>query len=334
MFVLSDSYLKSLIKKGELEIIPEPEGVAFQPSSIDLRIGKVFKQKDDIKIIEITDNYQPEDYWNTLEEVESNGDCYTLEKNKLYVIESLEKIKLSPDYFLEFQQRSSGGRRFCFANSFSVGSLDFSFGKFSDDKHKKVEYCIYPFTKTKIYKGQRAFQLIVFKNPTNEDSNNFFYDEIKLHAGEVFELKEDVEIDTKKKFEIEEYYEKVKINKIEPGKNYLVKTDEKVKISRHTAGLILSGPSTKMADEFREDIPPEWHDIDFLRNYIPLSFSCFNAGFVDPGYEGNLTLQPHPNLFPIPIERPLGLLRIFPVKGKVERPYGSKGLDSKYVKRN
>ena len=57
------------------------------------------------------------------------------------------------------------------------------------------------------------------------------------------------------------------------------------------------------------------------------------AGFVDPGWKGNLTLELS-NLAPVPIELYSGMkasqISFMRLSSPAERPYGSKGLGSKY----
>ena len=57
------------------------------------------------------------------------------------------------------------------------------------------------------------------------------------------------------------------------------------------------------------------------------------AGFIDPGFKGRITLEIS-NLAPLPIRlckgMKIGQIAFLPLSSKAARPYGSKGLGSKY----
>lgn len=80
--ILSDRDIKLALAYKEIEIVPMPSDDAFQPSSIDLRLGEGFLSIDGTKLSEKAITVQPNDFLlaSTLESIElPNGIVAKLE---------------------------------------------------------------------------------------------------------------------------------------------------------------------------------------------------------------------------------------------------------------
>lgn len=105
--------------------------------------------------------------------------------------------------------------------------------------------------------------------------------------------------------------------------------------------LIDSGPYTLGPDEFVLASTLEWVEIptDLVAILVGkstlarLGLCIEDAGYIDPGFRGNVTLELS-NRSPRPVELRngmlIGQLRFETLAGKCERPYGSDGLGSHY----
>ncbi len=323
MNVLSDRKIRSLVGKGRLVFDPMPDDIAFQPASVDLRIGRVLGQKSCGSAIDLGEDLAEDDYLSEIGFDEGGAVC--LEPGNFYVIETLEKVKIPHDYRARFQQRSSYGRIFLEAFAFGGAGDDFSLAHHEEPVH--VRYGMRAWLPAKIRKGERACQLMMI-----DDNADMLYPmcaiydrkivphtgyelcgcgmHMLLHAGEIFTPKGSAMVEPG--FNLDKYAERSAARKLERGKYCLVKTREMFSFAKDTAAVVEPCPCTAFPEDYA------------------MLHSVLDAGFVDPGYKGSLTLQVYSNFQDVDLTKPLAVLQLYGVDGRVSRPYGSRPLGSRY----
>lgn len=320
MKVLSDSEIKRLIKEGQLEIDPMPEEKAFQPASIDLKLGKVYMQKSGSEPI---DTMAIEDEDDLLEEIVFDSET-AVNEGKFRVLETEESIRIPEGHVARVFQRSRYGR--ILAEAFGFGLKGDDNPLITSGKKEKVRYALKPFVDTKLYRGERVSQLVIFdmkdESPDTshqkkllETSENTMEcsscGNILLHAQDVYMPKAGIFLDPSKPADMENDFEKFDGRFLQRGRVYLATSRETFKFSDKMAGIVEASPCACFCG---------------MQNYL---HACF-AGFVDPGYQGGIMMQIYSNWGRIDREGPLTIMTVYPVKGDVERPYGSPKLVSSH----
>lgn len=140
-------------------------------------------------------------------------------------------------------------------------------------------------------------------------------------------------IDTKKKYSDDELYIKHSTNedvenplvKIRPLEAVISQLSPRLKMPKDVGIKLLHViPYVQVANEINSMWPNE--------KCIFLEPSVVNAGWVDPGYEGNVTAHPmnYKNTLRLVKGMPLAFGLIYKYETQVERAYGSKELNSHY----
>jgi len=103
MQILSDSELRKLVDAGLMKSVPKDE--QMQPASIDLRLGMVYKQRNSLGVIDLTDTVDENEF---LEEVPFDDTLGELVLNPDYfvVLETLETVQVPEGVVGRVMQRS------------------------------------------------------------------------------------------------------------------------------------------------------------------------------------------------------------------------------------
>ena len=332
MQVLADSEIRKLINMGWLGLEPELDlqqmTAALQPASLDLRLGAIYRQRmilDDFPSIAVLEERGEDHFW---EEIDFDGEIVL---GPVYSsLETKERLKIPKRNRGRVFQRSRYGRILAEAGAFALKDDDYPLMEKRKDR-RHVRYNLEPHLPTKFVKGERVCQLVLFdrkgKMMTAHDAIDKGYLEVSegtkicfgcgnivLYAGEVYSPYSSViDPNSGKPFMKDpDNFERIEERLLPPERVYLATTRERFKFSDRIAGIVESRPCSSL-----------WH----MNNYI---HSCFEAGWVDPGYEGPLTMQIYSRFGPIDLELPITILTLYPVKGKVERPYGLLSLASEF----
>ena len=328
MQVLADTELKKLMNRRELVIDPFPEMEQLQPASVDLRLGAVHRQLDRLGIVDLQAVEQDgED--SVLQEVNFDGELLLNPRDPV-VQETFETVRIPRNHWGRVVQRSRYGRALGSASNISFKGDPYQLLKHHETP-EHIRYAFNPFVRTRLRKRERTCQLVVLDREgfllTGENAvkrghlksshNTEVCGEcgsILLHADEVYTPRWGVTFDPAAGINLADY-EKVEERELPPRRVYLATTRERFQFSEKLAGHVERKPCPDVA------------------HYTPFVSACFEAGFVDPGYEGPLTLHLYSELFPIDTDVPVATLTLYPVKGKVERPYGLFSLGSSHQDR-
>lgn len=118
--MLSDGTLRALVQSGQINITPEPEDSAYQPASIDLRLGNGFVSIYGTKFSDPRGLYM------------DSGDSV--------LAHTVEHITVPPDLVARVEGKSTWGRRFLMVHS-TAGFIDPGFsGQITLELHNLCRY--------------------------------------------------------------------------------------------------------------------------------------------------------------------------------------------------
>jgi deoxycytidine triphosphate deaminase len=329
MQVLADTELRKLLHRRELVIDPFPEMEQLQPASADIRLGKTYQHTRVCSRIRCFGSDYDEDSF--LEEIDYDGELL-LDPHHTSIQETTERIRIPRQMWGKMFQRSRFGRALCKAANFGFKNDNKGNNYYLHHREnpERVRYLFVPYVRTRLRKRERVCQLILFdlEGPPRIGKDRAVREghldiqnsadvckrcgSIYLHAQDVYSPRRNVTFDPHESVGLSNY-ERVEEKKLPPQTPFLAVTREQFRFKNTLAGCVDSVP-------WCIDL---WHRQYFMH-------SCFEAGFIDPGYEGPFALQLYSNWGPIDLEKPVATLTLYPVKGKVERPYGLFSLGSSH----
>jgi deoxycytidine triphosphate deaminase len=337
MRVLHDGGIRQAIKSGLIQsdkAIPDSQ---IQPGSLDVRIGqvKVYDKEVMRKNVLFYDKYgtEPGDRF-AIRYPDAQGRRILIPPGSFFEVYFHEELDC-PDYDLSFELRSSRGRLAIQPTS-GIGRVeeDAESRRFVSLWNKNPDPIILygqtPFLQLFFhphddvpYDGEvvtdrariREISDLIFDSPV--DFLNGF---AVLTAGEhVIKLKQTYfPLDTNEKNE--DHYEKISLeNPVFIGQDepYICQVAPKMKLPPTIGVQILRSIPFLQG----HDLPMFMHD-----NH------CVNAGWVDAGYDGHATAHLYRGVLPTELKKgdPVALAIIYEYLTPVERPYGSKELNSHY----
>ncbi|RLI97879.1 MAG: hypothetical protein DRO99_02205 [Candidatus Aenigmatarchaeota archaeon] len=324
MRVLADSEIRRLLDSGDLVIDPLPEDGSIQPVSVDLRLGKAYAQKPGLDCIRLQEPFKEDDY---IDEVEF-GDDMVIAPGDYRLLETIERLRMPEGISGIAVQRSRMGRALVEGAGFGFSGSDYSMMRRSR-MPEHVRYAFRPHAGTKLLRGDRICQVVMFDmdgdGPISPDEavSGGYLDvseetmrcgmcgSMVMFAGDVYAPKDGVTLSPGSGVDVDGCFDRVDDDVLPPGRAYLVRSRERFRFTEKVAGIVEGTMCQHL-----------WHNQSLMH-------SCF-AGLVDPGYEGNLMMQVYSNWGPIDRSKPMAIVTLYPVKGAVERVYGSKSLNSNH----
>ncbi len=366
--MFTDNQIRRLIDDGAVSVTPFPEEKQFQPTSFDWRIGAV--EIIDDKTIYANhreyirrfsegpeDDQSYEDFVGSIDEfVDSlGGDIRYLDKDEPFVIEpgqqaimySLEQFKI-PDWLFPFSElRSSNGRRGLFPGDDLVQDLAY-------EGRVKMSVVNKNPNPLRFYGGDRFAQLFFeAKHKSHVDIDGGYIvgeDCIRLLVEKgLLEVDPDVVIKndqlvftcsdtalsfkrelgticTREKYEDDIIYDKIDLSKVYELNEedfFVIKLEQNLKLSNQV-GILLK-LSQSLNDSYLCDYKTGLNVNHIFNHKV-------GAGWVDPGYEGQVTIHDWTHFVNQLAEGKAvmtGIVYFFPEP--VGNSYGSKGLGSHYV---
>jgi deoxycytidine triphosphate deaminase len=352
MLLLNDSGIEDAIEKGLIKINPKPSKEQIQPATLDARIGKA--KLYDSEVMEKTARWYNNLSWKKAVHCEptdqfakkfsgAKNEPFDIPSKSLAEIYFHEKIKFAfEDYYVLPELRSSMGRL----------GLSLINQRIEKDGFGRQYVSIYnnnPNT-IRLY-GQNRFVQLFFhpnrddiphsghivtdaseaKDITSKISNELqtFGAYLVFKLGDyVLQFRENIGIiDTKQKYEDFALYEKYETkNKfaLNPGNSMIAQLTPKLKLPGDIGVQLLHKMPYCQRPGFLSPDPRQ----------ILLEDHRVNAGWVDPGYEGNVTAHPIVRKWRIDVKKgddiAFGLIYRYTTPSK--RLYGSRELSSHYQK--
>lgn len=336
--ILSDHGIERLIDEGVLGVEPRPETI--QPASFDVRFGMTLVWDEQAQAEEARRHNKG----SHVLDPESTAELARpfIEDDEIIIppgshVEVFPKERLSFDrevlfpwwdlrstygrlglrpyhYFLDYSGRPYFSLRNMNPNTLRVPNGDrfaqlfFSFVKTPKDF---AQYEGHPVLS--VEDAKRIAEQVI------EGDVEFYKNCVVFHAGDrMRRFKEVGEIFKGTEYEDDELYFTYTLDdpvRLRPGQCAVVSALERVRLSRNVGLLLLHQPPLSQ--------PVSTFDIVLNR---------VNAGWVDPGYEGRVTLHPHDEFRGIAIERgkPVAFGLFFHFENPVGRAYGDARLNSQY----
>ena len=353
--ILSDKGIEQALDKHLIKINKNIKDDQLQPASLDVRIGSVRLWDDEAKREENKyfekqiekGNFDAEPGIKFCKHIEyKNGKAFDVPPNAHIEIRILEDIKFDCENIFAFYDLKSSRGRMSFLN-YTVPMLDKDEGGYYISLLNKNHNPI------RLYCGDKFAQLFFSLN--NKDLINKFYhgrlvrnekefEEVKnfikiqpkpmfkdgfliLRIGEkLLKFKRNIEIlDTKKQYSNKELYQEIKLNKDytqKVGEAVIISSRERIELS-NKIGLQLHHhfPIHQKSGCTKPDL-----EFSLIQNNV------LNAGWVDPGYCGNVTAHPYLYKFPLPVRKKelLAFASVYFFPDGTKRGYGSKELGSRY----
>jgi len=346
-WVLSDRGLEDELRAGRIKSNPELTESQVQPASLDMRIGKVSVFDADVRRAAAGDK----GYLSLEEDLEPFAKKYFGEKDEGFIlmpnahaeITLFENLEFDPtQYDVSFELRSSRGRLGLtpYSRNLEIKEGKYMIPIFNNNPNPIKLYCQTPFAQLFFHpkKGgsnQKYRNGYLVRDP--DEANELAFKHLEkpysmLGAYVLFELgkkafvfKRGLElIDTKKKYSDEELYHVIDTSSpfiLSPGNAVIAQLSPKVSLPANVGLRLL-------------------HQVPYIESArdqgigLMLDNHQANAGWVDPGYDGNITAHPLRRAIPMVISqgKPLAIGVFYKYTEPVLRPYGSEGLGSHYQK--
>lgn len=347
--LLNDAGIERAIKNGLISVNPRPTSDQVQPATLDLMVGKVKLYDEDVmkktvlhfsKCFSNDLDAEPTDEFAKIFE-DKKDIPIDLPSNSFVEIYLHENVQFSPEnYDVEVDLRSSRGK------------LGFSLQDMFIHKEKDGFY-IAVWNKNpnpiRLY-GQDKFAQLFFYPKNDKIENNGY---VVTNPGEAKDLasmvcKDKVEvlgsylvftlgshilkfrkglgvIDTREKYSDDFLYDKISTDKpvdILPGEAVITQLNPRLDLPSDVGIKILHKiPFAQTSGSFKPNL-----------NHILLEDHAANAGWVDPGYSGNVTAHPLYRKWSVRVKKGDNIVFgvFYRYTSNTKRAYGSKGLDSHY----
>ncbi|OIO62828.1 hypothetical protein COY26_04220 [Candidatus Woesearchaeota archaeon CG_4_10_14_0_2_um_filter_33_10] len=353
--ILSDKGIEQALYEGVIEIDSNINPEQIQPASLDVRIGSAriwddeakIKESEYFKLLREQGNFDldPGVKFSKFIEYEK-GKAFDVPPNAHMEIRILEGIKFDYENIYSFYDLKSSRGRMSFLN-YTVPYLD------KDGKGYYISLMNKNPNPIRLYCGDKFAQLFFSLN--NKDlMDKFCHGHLIRHEKEFEEVKEFIEIqpkpifkdeflileigekllkfkrnigtiDTKKQYSNKELYQEIKLDK-----NYIQKVDEAVIISSREKIKL----SNKIGLQLYHHFPIHQKSGMFRPNpeFLLIQNNALNAGWIDPGYCGNVTAHPFLYKFQENVRKGglLAFASVYFFPDGTKRSYGSKELGSHY----